>query len=369
MSSSAYKQQQPNMHGGATSAPPPTPSTQPNNLLSTSSGATADALSRLLHRLPPTLSLPKRRSPPSTCPPSVSLSDVQANPSTLFSSSSQLGFFQLTNHSVLSQLANSAESEALSLFNLPRHQKESFFTKCWPLGFEGDDDDEDDDGDSHGESFCLDSSCSTESIELCLTSLREFTRALEKVGLEIVELLCRSAGFENPLGKDDPTRFSSMMWISEVGLQYQIRSGQKYSLLADSGWVSVLPPVESILVTIGDIAQVWSNGKFKKVRGRAVACLGEGECRCISMSLLVTLPIDSTSRVGPLVPISAVDGGHDEDRNDRDDDDGGDQNLNGKSDGEKEGRLFKSFSLEDYAWRVYHERLFLKDPLDRYRFN
>ncbi|CAB4301385.1 unnamed protein product [Prunus armeniaca] len=174
-----------------------------------------------------------------------------------------------------------------------------------------------------------------------------------------------------------------MMWISEgkkspmvgrfyphvVGLQYQIRSGQKYSLLADSGWVSVLPPVESILVTIGDIAQVWSNGKFKKVRGRAVACLGEGECRCISMSLLVTLPIDSTSRVGPLVPISAVDGGHDVDRNDRDDDDGGDQNLNGKSDGEKEGRLFKSFSLEDYAWRVYHERLFLKDPLDRYRFN
>ncbi|BFG41058.1 hypothetical protein CerSpe_273320 [Prunus speciosa] len=54
---------------------------------------------------------------------------------------------------------------------------------------------------------------------------------------------------------------------------------------------------------------------------------------------------------------------------DRDDDDGGDQNMNGKSDGEKEGRLFKSFSLEDYAWRVYHERLFLKDPLDRYRFN
>ncbi|PQM36873.1 GDSL esterase/lipase [Prunus yedoensis var. nudiflora] len=54
---------------------------------------------------------------------------------------------------------------------------------------------------------------------------------------------------------------------------------------------------------------------------------------------------------------------------DRDDDDGGDQNMNGKSDGEKEGRLFKSFSLEAYAWRVYHERLFLKDPLDRYRFN
>ncbi|XP_009345066.2 gibberellin 2-beta-dioxygenase 2 [Pyrus x bretschneideri] len=364
------------MHGGATSAPPPTPS---NNLMCTSDAATADALSRLLHRLPPTLSsLPTRRSPPTTCPQSISFSDVQANP-TLLSCASQLGLFQLTNHPIPSQLANSAESEALSLFDLPAHQKQSSVPKSWPLGFE---DDDEDNGDGLGESFCLDSLCSTESTELTLTSLREFTRALEKVGMEVIELLCSSLGFQNPLGKDDPTRFSTMMWISEglpdkksqtagrfypyvVGLQYQIRSSQKYSLLADSGWLSVLPQVDSIMVTIGDIAQVWSNGKLKKVRGRPVACLGNDSKpsgRCISMSLLVTLPMDST--LSPLLQIAAIDG------NDRDDDndDEGDQIDSRCGGGEREaGRLFKSFCLEDYAWRVYHERLFFKDPLDRYR--
>lgn len=104
-----------------------------------------------------------------------------------------------------------------------------------------------------------------------LESLREFTRGLEKLGLKVIDLLSQAMKFENPLG-DDPTRFCSLMWISEcvpsskpmlsggfypfiVGLQYQIRS-QKYSLLSDSGWVSVLPHVDAVLVTIGDIAQV-----------------------------------------------------------------------------------------------------------------
>lgn len=117
----------------------------------------------------------------------------------------------------------------------------------------------------------MDNSCSTESTELSLASLSEFTRAMEKVGLEVIESLSNSVGFENPLGKD-PTRFCSLMWISDgvpggklvmpggfypyaVGLQYQIRS-QKYSLLEDSGWVSVSPQVDSVMVTVGDIVQV-----------------------------------------------------------------------------------------------------------------
>ncbi|KAM1381645.1 hypothetical protein PS1_034236 [Malus domestica] len=113
-----------------------------------------------------------------------------------------LVFFGLTNHPIPSQLVNSAESEALSLFYLPTPQKQTFIPKSWPLGFE---DDNEDDGDGLGELFCLYSSCSTESTELSLTSLHEFTRALEKVGLEVIELLCSSLGFQNPLGKDDPT--------------------------------------------------------------------------------------------------------------------------------------------------------------------
>lgn len=244
--------------------------------------------------------------------------------------------------------------------------------KNWPLGYEcgGGDDDGGDEAGGQGESFRLDGSCSTESTELSLASLREFTRALEKLGLEIIDLLSKAMDFENPV-RDDPTRFCSMMWISEcerstkpvvsggfypfiVGLQYQIRS-QKHSLLSDSGWVSVLPDVDSILVTIGDIAQVWSNGKLKKVRGRAVGEMG-GEVssgsRSISMTVLVSLPTES--RVAPILPRPAAVGHeHEQDK--------------GNDDEVEKRAVFQSFDFEDYAWRVYHERLLFKDPLERYR--
>lgn len=269
MASSTHDQHQllSNLHGGATSAPPPTPSTNTNNLLSTSNAA--DALSRLLHRLPPNLSLPTRRSSLSaTSPPSLSFPSL--TPNQLLSSISKLGYVQLTGHSVSSELANSAESESLELFNLSRHQKESLFPQNWPFGYDGGDDEDE----TLAESFRFDPSCSTESnsSELTLSSLRVFARALEKVGLSVIDWLMKGLGIENPVG-NDPDRFCSIMWVSEcltgnkpgstggfypfiVGLQYQIRC-EKQSLLSDSGgWVSVLPHVDSILVTIGDIAQV-----------------------------------------------------------------------------------------------------------------
>ncbi|GLT89197.1 hypothetical protein SLE2022_071920 [Rubroshorea leprosula] len=366
MASSASNQQEypPNMYA-ATAAPPPTPSTQPNHHLA-SSAATADALSRLLLRLPPALSLPTNRSPSTRSPPVISLSDPKLNDLILLSAS-QLGFFQLINHDIPSQLAGSAESESLSLFDLTLDQKESNFPKNWPLGFDADD--ELDAGNvTGGQSFCLDVSCLTESKELALSSLLEFTRALEKLGLRIIDTLASAVGFENPVG-EDPTGVCSLMWISEgqdnndepvmlggfypyvVGLQFQIRC-QKYTLLTDSGWVSASPQVDSIMVTLGDIAQVWSNGKLKKVRGRPVACLGEVESkssRCISMSLQVTLRKDC--RISPLLPKENVEEEEDDDQ------------INGNT----QKKMFNSFPLEDYAWRVYHQRLPLKDPLDRYR--
>ncbi|XP_057726805.1 1-aminocyclopropane-1-carboxylate oxidase 2 [Arachis stenosperma] len=377
MASSAHKHHHlfPNLHGGATTAPPPTPSANQTSLLSTSDAA--DALSRLLHRLPPNLSLPTNRrsattsssssAATATCPPSISLSD---NSTDILSSFSQLGFVQLTDHSVPSELANSAESESLALFDLPQDQKESSFPKNWPLGYEPEEADEDENDDELGlglgESFRLDSSCSTESsTQLILSSLREFSLSLEKLGLKIVDELMKGLGLENPIG-NDPTRWCSILWISEdrpgnrpeysggfypyvVALQYQIRREKKYSLLSDSGWVHVVPHVDSILVTLGDIAQVWSNGKLKKVRGRA---MGEAkESRCITMSLLITLPTETT--VAPLLFLGNEDQKEEE---------------KAESD-EEHGRVFHSFDFEDYAWRVYHERLLFKDPLDRYRLN
>lgn len=222
-----------------------------------------------------------------------------------------------------------------------------------------------------------------------LTSLPEFTRAMEKVGLKIIEMLATALGFENQLG-DDPTRHCSLTWMSKnlhgnnpvlsggfypyiVGLHYQIRPS-KHTLIADAGSVPVSAEVDSILVTLGDIAQVWSNGKTKKVRsGRPMTGLGDEKNKSddsISMILLVTLPIDSI--VSPLIP--KLDNNNNNNNNSDDaenTEDDNNNNIEGQSqshDEEEERKLFESFSFEDYAWRVYHERLLFKDdPLDRYR--
>jgi len=101
------------------------------------------------------------------------------------------------------------------------------------------------------------------------------------------------------------------------------------------------------------ILQVWSNGKLKKVRGRPVATVGEEKgSRCITMSLLITLPTES--RVAPLLPKA----------NNEQKEEVEEENNCGD---EGQERVFNSFDFEDYAWRVYHELIHFKDPLDRYR--
>ncbi|CAI0416026.1 unnamed protein product [Linum tenue] len=330
----------------------------------------ADTLSRLLTRLPPSLSLPAPAAAPPIPPPIITLSDSNATELVL-SAASEHGFFQLAGHGIAPRLADSAESESLALFELPDDRKEMQFPRNWPLGFEPEEEDR------NGESFWLDDSATTELTSL--SSLRELTHALEKVGLEVVEMLARGVGFENPFkGGEDPTRLCSVMVLSEsettsggetpsgggfypyvVGLQYQIRRQKKY-LLPGSGsdWVTVLPEVESVLVTVGDIGQVWSNGKLKKVRGRAVPCLeelGNDKKRNISMTLLLTLPLEST--IAPLVSDKQLEYYCREEKEEEDD-----EKRSGGS------MKFRSIEMEDYAWRVYHEPFLFKDPLDRYRF-
>ncbi|KAF8106572.1 hypothetical protein N665_0137s0024 [Sinapis alba] len=358
--------QLPNINGGATAAPPPTPScTHPNTTTTTKSESTADALSRLFNRLPPNLSLPNRRSSALSSTlsslPTVTLSNQSCDD--LISAATEFGYFQLADSDTIipSGLTEAAESEALSLLELSEEDKETTFPRNWPLGYEAD---------AETPSFCLDSNCTTESGELKLSSLCEFTRSLEKVGLKTLEMLASALGFKNPFGYDS-TRFSTLMWLNQgvpddkpaitngfypfvVCLQYQIRE-QKYCLLSESGWVSVSPRVDSVLVTLGDIAQVWRNGELKRVRYRPVVCSGQLDDprKSVTMTLMLTLPTDSM--VSPLRDIS------DGDKEDEyvEEEEGG-----SRSD-ERKG--FKSFCFEDYAWRVYHERLFFKDPLDRYR--
>lgn len=103
---------------------------------------------------------------------------------------------------------------------------------------------------------------------------------------------------------------------------------------------------------------MWSNGKLKKARGRPIPSSEEGNnsAKCISMTLLLTLPLDST--VSTLIPKSI------KSHNDEED---GDDDRDGNEDIAENKTLFNSFSFEDYAWRMYYEQHVLKDPLDRYR--
>lgn len=269
MASSVDHKQLPNIYGAATAAPPPTPSSSQTNHLSTS--AAADALSKLLHRLPPNLSLPTRRSPSVKSPPTISFSESPNRDvlDRLLSAASELGFFQLTDHKISSHLALSAESESAALFDLSAEKKESLFPKNWPLGFKGDGDEE---SDGIGESFCFNSTPHvSDSTEISLHSLQELVLEMENLGLKIVEFLSRAIGFENPIG-EDRTGFRSLIWISEgsrsaepamaggiypyiVGLHYQSKK-QKCSLLGDSGWVAAAATADSVMVSVGDIAQV-----------------------------------------------------------------------------------------------------------------
>ena len=125
--------------------------------------------------------------------------------------------------------------------------------------------------------------------------------------------------------------------------------------------------------------QVWSNGKIKKVRGRPTS-VSEGRpstSHCVSMTLLLTLPLDST--VSPLTSLTkaadqnlpeneASKPGNNEESSHYDPRSIEKTTSNESDDnGGEDHKVFNSFSFEDYAWRVYHERLILKDPLDRYR--
>ena len=80
-----------------------------------------------------------------------------------------------------------------------------------------------------------------------------------------------------------------------------------------------------------------------------------GETDRLSLTVLITLSLDNI--ISPLVPPSNAAGEANDDRDDEANDAGADGD---------EWR-FHSFLLEDYAWRVYHQRLQFKDPLIRYR--
>ncbi|KAK6148817.1 hypothetical protein DH2020_016342 [Rehmannia glutinosa] len=61
-----------------------------------------------------------------------------------------------------------------------------------------------------------------------------------------------------------------------------------FHVYSKKGWVSFCPNEESIVITVGDMLQAWSNGQYKHVIGRPVF-KGEDE-KCISMGFLFSPP-------------------------------------------------------------------------------
>ena len=127
------------------------------------------------------------------------------------------------------------------------------------------------------------------SIELdAFPAVNEYAKNLERVGLEVVELIFSTAGFKNPFQKGT-IKPRCLMWVSSasaaatfdsadisvikeeevegegemekgkcypyvVSLQYEAKAS---SVMGESGeWISVDPRVDSVLVMLGDIAQV-----------------------------------------------------------------------------------------------------------------
>ncbi|XP_047057442.1 uncharacterized protein LOC124663832 isoform X2 [Lolium rigidum] len=365
--------------------PPPTPSNH-KPLPSTAAGGTTEAaLSAFLNRMLLSTPAPTLRSRPSSrlktrtsAPPIVSLDSPDLAP---LCAAADVGYFHLAGHGIPSQLPSSALSE-ISLLDAAALRATNLCT----LGFSEEDQEEADGGDDDPAMvFDVD-----ERGMDALPAAVEYARRMREVGMKVVQLLsrCPEVGFaEEPFaeGKRKPR---CLVWVSKAGTgesaaappaagkakaypyvlglhsQWEQEAAPSSWVMDDNTgeWTAVGASDSALLITIGDIAQVWSNGKLKKVRGMARPTSAPssdgnaGEPGRLSITVLITLPLDSV--ISPLVPPS----------------DAGEEGLGEDEEKEAEGAdgdgdewKFRSFSLEDYAWRVYHERLQFKDPLARYR--
>ncbi|KAL5226374.1 hypothetical protein ABZP36_014639 [Zizania latifolia] len=362
--------------------PPPTPSNHHPLPSSAAAGGTDAALSMLLQRLLMSSPAPTLRSPLSSrsrnsksLPPLVSLDSPGLRP---LRAAADVGYFHLEGHGVPFLWPSSALAE-LSLVDASARRVSNLVT----LGF-SEEEPEADGAEDPALVFDVDDEGEMEA----LPATAEFARQMRDVGMKVVAMMsgCPESGFAEEPFSEGRREARCLMWVSKVaageaappvagkakaypyvvGLHCQWEvSGQEAApapaswVMDDGGeWTAVGARDGALLVTIGDIAQVWSNGTLRKVRGmaRPVSAPGEGhgEADRLSVTVLISLPLDSV--ITPLVPVP---GGGEEGGDDDDEADGV------GSDGD--GWRFRSFLLEDHAWRVYHERLQCKDPMVRYR--
>ncbi|KAL6614229.1 hypothetical protein ACP70R_036499 [Stipagrostis hirtigluma subsp. patula] len=366
--------------------PPPTPSNHhavPSS--SAAAGGTDAALSAFLHRLLLSSPAPPLRSPPasrSQAPPSLPpLVSLHAPDPCALRDAADTGYFHLAGHGVPSELPSSALDE-LSRIDASARSESNLRT----LGFSEEEEEHEADGGAEEDPAMVFDADEGE-MDALPPAAAEYARRMRDAGMRVVALLseCPDSGFREEPFAEERRKPRCLVWASKVSsgeaappaagkakaypyvvalhCQWEA-AGQEATpasswVMDDGGeWTAVGARDGALLVTIGDIAQVWSNGRLKKVRGMARPTVASkdarhGEPDRLSVTVLITLHMDSV--ISPLVPSS---------------DAAAEEGRDGEADGAGSDRdewRFHSFLLEDYAWRVYHQRLQFKDPLVRYR--
>ncbi|TVU36696.1 hypothetical protein EJB05_18640, partial [Eragrostis curvula] len=370
--------------------PPPTPSNHHHPLPSSNAGGTDAALSAFLHRMLLSSQAPPLRSPPvarsqaaPSLPPLVSL---DAPDPRALRDAADTGYFHLAGHGVPSELPSAALADLAQIDAASRRE-----SNLRTLGFPEEDEEEQQDADDGADDPTLVFDASEGEVDALPAAAAEYARRMRDIGMRVVALLsgCPDVGFREDPFAEGRRKARCLVWASKVaagetalappaagkakaypyvvGLHCQWEATGKETapaswVMNDGGdWTAVGARDGALLVTIGDIAQVWSNGKLKKVRGIARPTSaptkdgqhGEPADR-LSVTVLITLPLDTV--ISPLVPFSDAVAGEE----------GHDDETDGAG-GDGDEWRFNSFLLEDYAWRVYHQRLQFKDPLVRYR--
>ncbi|PUZ54139.1 hypothetical protein GQ55_5G106000 [Panicum hallii var. hallii] len=366
--------------------PPPTPSNYHAGPSSAAAGGTDAALSAFLHRLLLSSPAPQLRSPLAarsraspSLPPLVSL---EAPDHRAVRDAADVGYFHLTGHGLPSELPSSALAQLSQIDASSRRE-----SNLRALGFSEEEEEEEQDPDGAADDHAVVFDACEGDMD-ALPAAAEYARRMRDVGMRVVALLSGypDAGFREEPFAEGRRKARCLVWASKVstgdtappaagkakaypyvvGLHCQWEASGKEAapaswVMNDGGeWVAVGARDGALLVTVGDIAQVWSNGKLKKVRGMARPTSApmdtqHDETDRLSLTVLITLSLDNI--ISPLVPLSNAAGEGEDDRDDE---------ANGAG-ADGDGWRFHSFLLEDYAWRVYHQRLQFKDPLVRYR--
>ncbi|GLJ26371.1 hypothetical protein SUGI_0508110 [Cryptomeria japonica] len=359
-------------------APPPTPNQGGN----ASAIVNSDAFSAFLERSLgiANLVLPESPTKPTAMDRDLPVIDLSGERDEVVrlirDSAKEFGAFQVVNHGIPWQTVERAEEECKGLFELTVEEKEGIcrsFNGGSAFGF-----DDDTSTSMRQESFWLEKDA--EQMEAFLRNIwpqgcvnfsramGEYSVAMEKVAGDILDLLLEGLG--NWLDRSTFTaqiasHNASLVCItSQKGIpksqsarikhshpcilstQYQSRDSYAYHLYVDRTWIRVIPQHGALMVTLGDILKVWSNGEFKSVIGRAVGGgkveeeeeEEESACTCTWMALLYSPCAETT--ISPILELM---------------------------DSQEKKPNYSSFALKDYASRLQKQRFMFKDPLDRYK--